>query len=39
MDLRPAFYAGRGSSISKVRVIRPQAADLQPPYVAIVGLP
>jgi hypothetical protein len=39
MDLRLVFYAGRGSSISKVRVIRPQAADLPPPLLAIGGLP
>jgi hypothetical protein len=39
MDLRPDLYAGRGSSISTALVIRPLAADLQPLYVAIKGLP
>jgi hypothetical protein len=34
-----AFYAGRDSSISKARVIRRQAAALQPLYVATKGLP
>jgi hypothetical protein len=39
MYSQPAFCAGQGSLISEARVIRPQAADFQPLYVAIKGLP
>jgi len=39
MHTRPVICAGRGSLISEVRVIRPQAEQLQPLYVAIKGLP
>jgi hypothetical protein len=39
MDLRRVFSAGPGSSISTALVIRPQAVDSQPLYVAIEALP